>query len=205
MTSTIALRCRCGAVSGEVSEVSPATCNHAVCYCRDCRAFAHFLDVDILDGYGGTDIVQFAPSRIRITAGHEHMRSMRLTPKGLLRWYAECCRTPIGNMLSIKVPFVGLPRVCLPDVRDDLVGPAPGVQGHLAPGGTPPGAHARAPLGYIARAFALMFRWWVGGHGRPSAYFHDDGTPRVVPEVLAPEERERLRTLDARVGTSAAK
>lgn len=202
VSSTLSLRCRCGGVTGEVRGVAPATCNRAICYCRDCRAFAHFLEVDILDAHGGTDIVQVSPSQVRITGGSDRMRSMRLAPNGLLRWYADCCRTPLGNMVSAKVPYVGLPRVCLVDATDAIVGPAVGVHGRLAPGGVPPGAYSRAPVSMIVKAVKLMLRWWMGGKGKPSPYFDDEGNPRVRPEVLDAERRERLRTMDARVGSA---
>lgn len=203
VATALALRCRCGAVTGEVADVSPAACNHAICYCRDCRAFAHALEADILDAYGGTDIVQVAQSQVRLTGGREHLRCLRLSPRGLHRWYAGCCRTPIGNTQP-RLPYVGLPRVCLVDATDAVVGPTVGVLGRSAPGGVPPGAHARAPLRMIGHATKLMLRWWIGGKGRPSPYFTDDGTPRAVPEVLAPPERERLHRMDAQVGSSAA-
>lgn len=193
----LAVRCRCGAVEGVVTDVTPAACSHVVCYCRDCRVFARFLGGDdIIDAHGGTEVVQFAPSQVRITAGFEQLRSMRLSPKGLLRWYTKCCRTPIGNMISAKVPFVGLPGLCLVERPEAAVGPAVGVNGRGAPGGVPPGASAGAPVGFLLRVSALMLRWWLGGKGRPSAYFDEAGVPRVAPMVLDLDERRRLQALD---------
>ncbi len=40
---------------------------------------------------------------------------MRLTPMGLLRWYAGCCNTPIGNMVSARVPFIGIVHMFMGD------------------------------------------------------------------------------------------
>lgn len=46
------LRCSCGALRGVLRGMSPARGNRVVCYCRDCQAFAHFLDRDeILDAH----------------------------------------------------------------------------------------------------------------------------------------------------------
>ena len=62
-------------------EVSPGAGNHAVCYCDDCQAFAHFLGraADILDPHGGTEIFQMSPARIALTAGTERLACMRLS------------------------------------------------------------------------------------------------------------------------------
>ena len=61
----IPLCCRCGHVRGIVSEFLPARAFRLVCYCKDCQAFARFLDrADVLDAAGGTDIVQMPPGRV---------------------------------------------------------------------------------------------------------------------------------------------
>src|SRR5262245_45837150 len=53
------LRCRCGHVHGVASEVAPFNGFRLVCYCKDCQAFARFLDrPEVLDAAGGTDIFQ---------------------------------------------------------------------------------------------------------------------------------------------------
>ena len=202
MTVELALRCRCGIVSGVMSDVGPSNSNHAVCYCRDCQAFARWLGTPgVMNERGGTDIVQVSPSQVRWTEGAEHLRCMRLSAKGLLRWYTDCCRTPAGNMVSARVPFVGLPRVAFVDLPSHAVAPAIGVRGNEAQGGVPPGVHARAPLGMIAHASWMMLRWWIGGKGRPSAYFEaETGAPRSKPLVLTPDERA---TLDAAQASTA--
>jgi len=90
--------------------------NRAVCYCKDCQAFAHALrQADrVLDARGGSDIVQVLPRNLRFTQGLESLACLRLTPKGLFRWYAACCRTPIGNTLPTpKWSFIGLVHTCL--------------------------------------------------------------------------------------------
>ena len=91
------LRCRCGRMRGVASNVSPSTGFRFVCYCEDCQAFARFLDrTDVLDPAGGTDIFHMPPGRVKLTAGTDAMRCLRLSDK-VLRWYTECCRTPIAN------------------------------------------------------------------------------------------------------------
>ena len=193
MTRDLTFQCRCGAVRGAVRDVSPSRCNHAVCYCDDCQAYVRWLGADALtDARGGTDIVQVSPSQVTFTQGFERVKLMRLSPKGLLRWYAECCRVPVANMVSAKVPFVGLWRPGLVDATEHDIGPTVGVQGRFAKGGAPPGVSERAPVGMLVHAGSLMLRWWLGGRGRPTPFFDDAGAPRVAPEVITREARAKL-------------
>ena len=127
MSIPVPLRCDCGAVAGEIT-VSPGAGNHCVCFCDDCQAFAAALGrEDVLDAWGGTDIYQTAPARLRITQGQDELRALRLNPKGLVRWYTACCKTPVGNMMATpRSPFVGvISRFIALDAeaRDKAVGP----------------------------------------------------------------------------------
>src|SRR5262245_20171081 len=107
--SDLALRCECGHVRGVASEVSPSTGYRVLCYCKDCQAFARFLErADVLDAAGGTDIFQMPPGRVKLTAGMDAMRCLRLSNRGIYRWYTDCCRTPIGNTAGPRVPLIGL-------------------------------------------------------------------------------------------------
>ena len=66
------LRCRCGRVRGVASDVSPSTGFRFVCYCKDCQAFARFLErADVLDSAGGTDIFQMPPGRVKLTGARK--------------------------------------------------------------------------------------------------------------------------------------
>ena len=79
---------------GVASDLYPSTGFRFVCYCKDRQAFARYLDrADVLDPSGGTDIFQMPPGRVKFTAGTDAMRCLRLL---VLRWYADCCRTPRG-------------------------------------------------------------------------------------------------------------
>ena len=94
----------------------------ATCYCRDCQAFARALGrEDVLDGEGGTDIVAMLPAGVRFTAGIEQLACLSLSPKGLLRWYARCCDTPMANTpRDPKVAYVGILAHCLEGDRHEL-------------------------------------------------------------------------------------
>ena len=82
------LRCRCGHVRGIASAVSSSTGGRVLCYCKDCQAFARFLErADVLDAAGGTDIFQMPPGRVNLTAGMDAVRCLRLSNRGVYRWY----------------------------------------------------------------------------------------------------------------------
>jgi hypothetical protein len=107
------LRCRCGTLQGVVVPAPSTT--RIVCYCRDCQAYARFLgSPGVVDPYGGTEIVASLPRHAQFTNGQEMLSCLSLSERGLLRWYASCCNTPVGNTpRSSKVAYVGLVHSCL--------------------------------------------------------------------------------------------
>jgi hypothetical protein len=190
------LRCRCGAVKGYVSD--PQSVNRAVCYCRDCQAFAHFLGRagDILDARGGTDVIQTLPARVIFTEGREVLACMRLSRNGLMRWYTTCCNTPIGNTLpNFRFSFVGLIHNCLENggvPLDGSFGPVrmwintKSAKGHAAPksAGVMPG---------ILRLLAIVARARIDGSYKRTAFFSvGTGAPIATPTVLSRGERASL-------------
>ena len=129
MPLDLPLRCRCGRMRGVASDVSPSTGLRVVCYCKDCQAFAHFLErADVLDPAGGTDIFQMPPGRVKLTAGTDAMRCLRLSNK-VLRWYTDCCRTPIANTAAgPRFPVIGVVHSFMDHAadsrsRDEVLGP----------------------------------------------------------------------------------
>lgn len=193
------LRCACGKLKGTVA-VAADSGLHVVCYCKDCQAFAHFLGRgDITDQWGGTHIFQMAPSNVRITEGNEAIRCVRLSQKGMHRWYCGECKTPIGNTLGPKLPFVGLISSII-DAKaagvslDDVLG-KPRVYGfpEAAIGGAPPQAKDNSKFKFLAKAAASLAKWWLTNAGWPSPFF-DEATraPRAPVQVLSPEERAKL-------------
>lgn len=189
------LRCACGALRGELV-AEPDRGARGVCHCDDCQAYARWLGRDdLLDEHGGTEVIQTWPARVRLGEA-EVLALVKLSPKGLHRWYAGCCRTPVANSLgSAKMPFNGVIRRVI-DVDDATVtaiwGPAHGVQGRFAPGGCPPGVDRSASLGVIAGAAGILWRGWRAGAHAPSPWFDAEGRPVREPRVLSAEERRAL-------------
>ena len=47
------------------------------------------------------------PAHVKLGAGTDAMRCLRLSDKGVLPWYTDCCRTPIGNTAASPLPGAG--------------------------------------------------------------------------------------------------
>ena len=205
MATDVPIRCSCGSLRGVARGVSASRGNRVVCYCDDCQSFAHFLEgaEHVLDGHGGTDIFQMSPRRVEISAGAEHLACMRLTPKGLHRWYADCCRTPIGNtMASPQMPFVGVIHSGMDHAssgrsRDEALGPIrAGINARFATGDRSRlDAHDRAPASMLVRLMGMLLMARLRGEHTPSPFFDaKTGEPSVVPRVLTQDE---LRQVEA--------
>src|ERR1700704_6621408 len=109
MPLDLPIRCRCGRMRGVASNVSPSSGFRFVCYCGDCQAFARFLDrADVLDPAGGTDIFHMPSGRVKLTTGTDVMRCLRFSDQ-VLRWYTDCCLTPIANTAAgPRFPIAGI-------------------------------------------------------------------------------------------------
>lgn len=194
MSTTLPLRCRCGEVRGEMQPARAFT--RATCYCKDCRAFARFLGAPgVLDAAGGTDIVPMAPAAVRFTAGEARIACMSLSPNGLLRWYASCCRTPLGNTpRNANVPYVGMVTACL-DAPPQAVDAAFGPRDRIAINTSSATATVRArPLGFALGGLRI-FAGILGARlrrERATPFFDDAGQPLRVPEVISRERRAEL-------------
>lgn len=204
----VPLHCSCGQLRGRARGISGRRGIRVVCYCDDCQAFAIFLgDADrILDAQGGTEIFQMPPARLCFDAGAERLACMRLRPGGLLRWYAACCRTPVGNTLSSpQVPFVGVIHSILDAdssqrSREEVLGPVRArVHGRFAKGDrTPLGAHDKIPPAMLVPFLKMILVARLRGEHRPSPFFDAHGEPSARPQVLAAEELRRIEaTRDA--------
>lgn len=202
MSQDVELQCRCGKVHGWLRDASPNAVNRVVCYCDDCQAFLHHLDrADLLDAHGGSDIVQVAPSALSFDRGSEHITAVRLTPGGLYRWYASCCRTPLGNTVSPRLPFVGIVTELFqkaPSARpcDEVFGAPRGrILGKFAIG-EPPSGSVRPDVRLLARMVWKVLGWRLRGKAWPHPFFdRASGNPKYPVTVLSTAEREALRPL----------
>lgn len=200
MGKEVEMRCSCGEVVGLVTNASPQKVNRVVCYCDDCQAFAHQLGrADLLNAKGGTDIVQVAPASLTFVKGQNRIAGLRLSPKGLFRWHATCCNTPIGNTLGPAIPFVGLVAQTFDGgsrIADDVFGPPIGaILGKYAIGQAPAGSTG-INLTVLLRAITKVLGWRLRGRAWPHPFFQPKTREPIYPiKVLSQEQREALRPL----------
>jgi len=196
----IPLHCRCGRVRGLAHDIAPGSGFRFVCYCKDCQALARVLErPDVLDSAGGTDIFHMPGGGVTLTAGTDALRCVSFSRK-VLRWYADCCGTPLANTASTpRFPVVALIHSFMDCEaagysRDALLGkPLCRIYEKSAIGPLPPDAPPPPSGGMFARRATKLLGWWMRGLGRPNPFFDDrSGAPMSRPSVIAPSERTTL-------------
>lgn len=194
------LQCACGKFKGHVNVTGTGT--RGLCYCRDCQAFAHFLgkSKEVLDAHGGTDIVPTNPMHVTFTEGLDQLTCLRLTPKGLVRWYTRCCNSPIGNtMADQKMSYVGLVHTILraPGASlDDSFGPIRMWINQTGTEGEVPSS-ALATLKAIAWMLKQVATARFSGTYRQTPFFDSNGQLVATPYILTPEELARVKPAKA--------
>lgn len=194
MAQDVELRCQCGEVRGCLRAASPHNGNHVVCYCADCQSFARHLGrADVLGPRGETHVFQTLSHRVELTHGAARIACLRLSPKGLMRWYATCCNTPLGNTLERnRLSFTGI-LVNTFASGEAQIGAVIALNG--AGDALGHGPELRN-FGFARAAARIMRRAVWGtltGKGRVSPFFMRDGTPISAPKVLTLDERTKAR------------
>jgi hypothetical protein len=182
------IRCNCGKLTGVLKCTKDV--NRCVCYCADCQAFARFLkrEDNILDQVGGTSIIQTLPKHVDFLEGTENLACIRLTEHGLLRWYAACCNTPIGNTSpNFKLPFIGLIHNCLSAEQASLDETFGAIRMYVSTKEAI-GEHKPKSTGFLAgtlRVMGMVFRSRLDGSYKQNPFFSPEtGAPIVTPQVL---------------------
>jgi hypothetical protein len=194
-------------VRGIATDVSPSSGFRFVCYCKDCQAFARFLErADVLDAAGGTDIFHMPAGRVKLTEGADAMRCLSLSDK-VLRWYTDCCRTPMANTATgPRFPVAAIIHSFMDHEadqrsRDDVLGPPlcrifeRSAVGPL-PANAPPPPSPRV----FGRRASKLLGWWVRGLGRPNPFF-DSGTK--APRCASSSEMVASTSSPNRAGSTS--
>jgi len=190
------LQCRCGTNKGHVAKAGAG--RRAICYCKDCQAFARFLGQaeTILDAAGGTRIVATSSDNVHFSQGLNALACISLSNHGLLRWYAGCCNTPIGNTpRDFKVPYIGLIENCLqsgvPSVEESF-GPTRivlNVQSARIPVKPSRVSTTLAMVRVMAGVITARLR---GAYKCNALFRQSTGAPLVAPRQLSKAEREAV-------------
>lgn len=180
---TLHFACACGELHGRLVDVAAHDGTHIKCYCDDCRT--NLVALGHSDPAAeGVDLFQTTPDKIKIDAGGENLSVLRLSPKGLMRWYAKCCSTPLFNTMAKRgIPFVG---VAGDQIKEhEALGPV------RARGFVPKdGKTTHENAGHMMTSMmARAGKSWIKGTWRDTPFFDETGTPTVPPRVLSREER----------------
>ena len=184
--NNLKLACKCGKVQGVLQKATAKEGIRLVCYCDDCQAFAHYLSNNgILDANNGTELFQVSYANVEILKGTEYLSSIKLTEKGMIRWYTACCKTPIGNTVSAKQPFIGLIHTFFDGAvnRDTTLGP---IWAHTSIKKDSPAAHLNTPVyTIIPRIVQRLITWKLRDSLKKNPFFTSGGEPASEPKILA--------------------
>ena len=119
-----------------------------------------------------------------------------LSPRGLLRWYAACCHTPLANTpRDWKLPYVGLVHTCLRQ-PDPLERSFPQVEMRIytkrAHGPVPGDTGLSGKLHFLRMVMRLTGMRLTGAY-KSTPLFSANGEPVAQPRVAGNEEVEDAR------------
>lgn len=199
------IRCRCGQLEGELAAGNTM---RFACYCRSCQAYAHALGnpAQVLDARGGTDVVATVQQHVRFTKGADQLACLSLSGRGIYRWYASCCNTPIGNTArDPRLSYIALVHSCLGPSASALDTQF-GSERIAVHTGAPKPRRAyrtgRAMLS-VARLIGAVVRARLTGRWKNTPLFAPNAAPLVAPRVLDPEQRRAAYDAAAARSTGA--
>ncbi|NOD35898.1 MULTISPECIES: DUF6151 family protein [unclassified Ruegeria] len=187
--SGLAFSCRCGSLQGRISARGVRQGTHVECFCHDCRAAQlYFKQPD--PAPGAVDILQMAPDEIEISAGGQFLAVMKLSPNGMLRWYANCCNTPLATTPpGASLPFAGF---LVRRITDDISDLGPVTTRGFVP--RPNGKQKHEKISFAA--FGLIRRVAISrlsGRWKNTPFFdRKTGEPVAAPVVISKDERAAL-------------
>ncbi|MCA9600662.1 MAG: DUF6151 family protein [Polyangiales bacterium] len=189
------IRCDCGRFEAELRGFPRNSPGRLVCYCDDCQAFARAIGRDdVLDPYGGTEVVPVYPRETFFLKGRELLRCNRLTPRGLFRWTTTCCNTPIANTrpgLTWVGVFHNTYTVEDPNYLERLGPVRSRIMGRHAKGNPPFAVDDGIGVRGVLAVLPFMAKGMLLRMARPSPFFEADGvTPISPPVVLGVKEKE---------------
>lgn len=192
------ISCKCGQVVGEIKGASKHTVTRAKCYCKDCQAASYLAsEQGVLDENGGTEVYQTVPSRVSFRKGVEKLTCTRLSKKGIFRWAAGCCGTPMANTLpSNKFAFVSFVHTAVERVPTGTAkGPLHGAR--LFHVNTKAARNQSIKeVGRRRMIFKILLNVMkaklTGSYKKNPFFDAFTGQPIVEPRILSPEENAAL-------------
>lgn len=191
------IQCECGKFRAALNDFPKNSPGRFKCYCDDCQSYLHHIQrADLLDECGGTEIIPAYPRSIEVLSGQEHLQCIRLSEKGMYRFLASCCRTPICNTAPGR-PWAGIHRRVYPTKELDAAYPkvTSSIMGKYAKGTPPPGTPKTFDFNGMKIVMPYLLRGKFTGKAKHSPFFKRDGKPIAEVKVLTQQERtEALRS-----------
>ncbi|AZZ36399.1 hypothetical protein CIK05_06205 [Bdellovibrio sp. qaytius] len=148
-----------------------------------------------MDENGGTEIIPAYPADIKIVAGKDVVKCIRLHSKGMYRFFTSCCLTPIANTDPAR-PWAGINQRMYvtkdPTILDRELGPVKAsIMGKYAKGTPPAGTPQTFDFKGMVTVMPFIIKGKFLGKAKHSPFF-DNGEAIVVPKVLSAEERSKI-------------
>ena len=197
MKNNLIFSCKCGDVSGHISNMAQGHGIRFVCYCDDCQVSALVLGHPAsLDENGGTSAALLDSSKLVIQKGIDRlaaMRAARIKSRPVLRWYCSTCRTPLFNTYdNASKSFLSFLLANSDSAEcDKLVGPSTGyVWGEYATGDLSEKKKASI-FTIIKRMFWRQISARISGDYLNTPLFdRHTGLPIAKPQILSDGERK---------------
>jgi hypothetical protein len=191
------IQCECGKFRAELVAFPKSTPGRLKCYCDDCQSYLHYLNrADLLDANGGTEIIPYYPADVKVLAGGDLLKCVRLSPKGMYRFATTCCNTPIANT-DPKRPWAGLMKRMF-STRDasqpgKALGPVKSaIYGKYAKGTPPAGTPQTFDFNGMRIVMPYILKGIIKGKAKSSPFFRN-GESVAAPKVLTLDERNAAR------------
>jgi len=184
------ISCDCGTFKAELTAFPKNTPGRLACYCKDCQAFLEKIErQDLLDSYGGTEIIPAFPKEVNILEGRDSLKCYRLTSDGLLRWATSCCNTPIMNIrpgFGWAGFFHSVYTNQDPDALSGLGDIKSRIFGRDAIQGAPFKISNKVGFKDMLTVLPFIIKGKLFKMHKPSDFFESDNiTPVVEPEILS--------------------
>ncbi|WBU59167.1 DUF6151 family protein [Paracoccus albus] len=183
------IQCDCGAFKANLTNFPANSPGRLMCYCDDCQHYLEKIDrEDLLDAYGGTEVIPVYPSEISIAQGREQLVCNQLSRKGLYRWSTRCCNSPIGN-IKVGFPWLGIfhsaVRAANPDYAEKLGPVKSRISGRYAKGEPPFKIASKIGFKDMLTVLPFVVKGKLTGKHKNSPLFEaDNSTPIVPPRQL---------------------
>jgi hypothetical protein len=205
MKDTIEIQCNCGQFKAKLDHFPSETPGRLGCYCDDCQAYMiHLGRTELLDKAGCTEIVPVYPRNVSIVSGESMLECIRLSDKGMYRWVASCCNSPIGNTAPGRA-WVGVHAHMFKargsSYLNDTLGPIKSrILGKYAKGQPAPGTPMKMDFTAMKTVLPFMLKGVLRKAAWPSPFFRDDKkTPIKKPKTLTTAELADLKAKQAAI------